>query len=78
MENYDTLSQGINKLKEQGYTGDFTSQQNCLECRNGEYKIFHDEFRVDKFFRFDDNTDPSYQSTLFAISSDKYKLKVCW
>ncbi len=43
MENYDMLSQGTNKLKEQGYTEDFNPQQNCLECRNGEYKIFHDE-----------------------------------
>ena len=75
MKNYNTLSQEINKLKEQGHTEDFTPQQNCLECRNGEYKIFQDEFRVDKYFRLEDNTDPSDQSIPYAISSDKYKLK---
>jgi hypothetical protein len=64
MENYDTLTEAINALKQQGYTEDFNLKQNCLECRSGHYKVFHDEFKIDKSFRFDENEDPSDQSVL--------------
>lgn len=75
MESYDTLVEGINELKKQGYTEDFNLKQNCIECRNGEYKIFHNEFEIDKFFRFEGDSNPDDSSILYAISSEKYKLK---
>ena len=75
MENYQNLVDAINSLIEQGYTEDFNLKQDCIECREGEYKIFHDEFHIDKSFRFDANTDPSDESILYAISSEKYQLK---
>ena len=75
MESYDTLTEAINALKAQGYTEDFNLKQNCLECRDGHYKIFHDEFHIDKQFRFDDNEDPGDQAVLYAISSNKHNLK---
>lgn len=75
MESYDTLSEAISALKKQGYVEDFNLMEECLACRNGQFKVFHDEFKVDKFFRFEDNTDPSDQSILYAISSPKHHLK---
>lgn len=75
MENHETLSEAINGLKNQGYGEDFNLKQNCIECRNGEYKIFHDEFQIDKFFRFEGQSDPADESILYAISSEKYQLK---
>lgn len=48
---------------------------NCLECRNRQYQIFHDEFVVDKYFRFDVSSDAADQSIIYAISSEKYGLK---
>ena len=75
MENFDTLSQAIEVLRSEGYVEDFNLKQNCLECRQGQFKIFHDEFEIDKVFRFDVMTDPDDQSILYAISSDKYRLK---
>ncbi|QQS30350.1 MAG: phosphoribosylpyrophosphate synthetase [Sphingobacteriales bacterium] len=75
MEAYDTMVEAINSLKLQGYVEDFNLRNNCLECRNGEFQIFHDEFHIDKQFRFEDNTDPDDQAILYAISSEKYQLK---
>lgn len=72
---FDTLSQAMNTLREEGYVEDFNLKQNCLECRNGEYKVFHDEFKVDEYYRFEGMSDPGDSSILYAISSDKYKLK---
>ena len=75
MEQYVTLSETMNELRKEGYVEDFNLQQNCLECRNGQYKIFTDEFKVDKYFRFEGDSNPSDASILYAISSDKHDLK---
>ena len=75
MENYDTMVEAINALRKQGYTEDFNLKQNCIECRNGDHKLSHNDFHIDKFFRFEGDTDPADESILYAISSDKFKLK---
>lgn len=76
MESYNNLVEGLNDLKKQGYTEDFNLKENCLECRNGEYKVFHNEFEIDKWFRIEgDDSSPNDSSILYAISSDKYGLK---
>lgn len=75
MEAYDTLSEAMHALKAQGYQTDFNLKSNCIVCENQEYEISHDEFHIDKSFRFDDNEDPGDQSMLYAISSEKYQLK---
>jgi hypothetical protein len=65
----------MNDLRKEGYTEDFNLQQNCLECRNGEFKVFADDFKVDKFYRFEGESNPSDSSILYAISSDKHGIK---
>ena len=75
MNAYTTLSGTMNELRKEGYTEDFNLQQNCLECRNGEFKIFADEFKVDKYFRFEGASNPSDSAILYAISSDNKNLK---
>jgi hypothetical protein len=75
MESYDTLTEGIEALRKQGYTEDFNLKDSFLEAFTRGHEILHDEFKVDKFFRFEANTDPDDQSILYAISSEKYSLK---
>ena len=75
MQQYSNLVEAINGLRKEGYTEDFNLQQHCLECRDRQFQIFHDEFVVDKFFRFDVSSDAADQSIIYAISSDKYNLK---
>lgn len=75
MEQYATLSETMNELRKEGYTEDFNLQQNCIECRNGQFKVFTDEFKIDKYFRFEGQSNPSDQAILYAISSDKHQLK---
>jgi hypothetical protein len=70
-----TLSETMNELRKEGYTEDFNLQQNCLECRNGEFKVFADEFKVDKFFRVEGASNPSDSSILYAISSTSKNVK---
>lgn len=75
MRDFDTLSQAMNALRTDGYVEDFNLKQNCLECRNGEYKVFAKDFEIDAFFRFEGESNPSDESILYAISSKKYGLK---
>lgn len=75
MESYVTLSGTMNELRKEGYVEDFNLQQNCLECRNGQFKLFSDEFKVDKYYRFEGESNPSDSAILYAISSDIHGLK---
>ena len=75
MSTMDTLSETIAALQKEGYVENFNLQQNCIECRDGHYKVFHDEFVIDKFYRFEGESNPSDEATLYAISSPKYGIK---
>lgn len=75
MEPNNTLLQTMNDLRKEGYVEDFNLKQNCLECRDGQYKIFANDFKVDKYFRFEGESNPSDSAILYAISSDKHHLK---
>ena len=70
-----TLSQTINELRRQGYVEDFNLQQNCIECRGGQFRVFPGDFKIDQYFRFEGESNPSDQSILYAISSDLNGLK---
>jgi predicted signal transduction protein with EAL and GGDEF domain len=69
MEAYETLSEAITALQEQGYSEDFNIHDNILRSSNGKHQLEHTEFVIDKSFRFDVNEDPSDQAMLYAISS---------
>jgi len=71
----DTLSEVMEVLRSRGYTEDFNLEKNCLACREGVYKVFHDEFVIDKFYRFEGDSNPEDEATLYAISSTKHNLK---
>ena len=76
MKSYNNLVEGLNDLKKQGYVEDFNLKENCLECRNGQYKVFHDAFEIDKWFRIEgDDSSAESSSILYAISSKKHNLK---
>jgi hypothetical protein len=75
MENYSDLIEAITELKKQGYTEDFNLRENCIVDSTEHYKLFHDDFTVDKYFRFENDTDPGEQCIIYAISSKKYGLK---
>ena len=75
MNKYGTLSETMNILRREGYTEDFNLQQNCLECRNGQFKVFANEFKVDKYYRFEGASNPSDSAILYAISSNDDKVK---
>ena len=70
-----TMSEVIGYLREQGYLEDFNLQQNSIVCRDGHFSVFHDEFVIDKTYRFEGESDPADEATVYAISSPKYGIR---
>jgi hypothetical protein len=75
MKNYSSLLEAIEGLKKEGYTADFNLHPDCIQCAETELKLSPDEFVIDKYFRFEGDTDPSEQSIIYAISSKKHPIK---
>lgn len=74
-ENLDTLSETINGLIKLGYTHDFNLVDECIDCNNSIIKLSPKNFKIDHVYRFEGDSDPEYQSILYAISSLNCNLK---
>lgn len=73
MKDYGTLSQAINKLKEEGYIHDFNLLEERLEIKAEKKQYGIDEFEVDKLLRFEGMSDPGDNSILYAITASDGK-----
>ena len=75
MGKYNTLSEAINDLTNQGYTYNFNIKENCLECAENKKQLNPDDFEIDFVYRFEEMSDVDNESVLFAISSKQNNLK---
>lgn len=73
-ESYGTLSETINGLKKDGYTLDLNNKE-LVVCNNPNMALSPDNFKIDKVYRFEGETNPEDQSVLYAISSSKFNVK---
>ena len=74
-ESFGTLSETINELVKLGYTYDFNIKEECLVCHRANITLSPDDFQIDQVYRFEGDSDPEYQSILYAISSTKFDVK---
>ncbi|CAN5275384.1 hypothetical protein BH09BAC2_BH09BAC2_02110 [soil metagenome] len=74
-EYYGTLSETINGLKKDGYTTDFNILRGTLVCQDANLILSPEDFKIDKTYRFEGETNPDDQSILYAISSEKFNIK---
>ena len=75
MKEMTTVTEVIDHLRKEGYVEDFNLQQNSLVCTKNDFSVFHNEFVVDKTYRFEGDSDPADEATVYAISSPKYGIK---
>ena len=73
MENYDTVTQAVNGLRDRGYTVDFNLAENCLICMGESYAI--QDFEITEVHRFEGDTDPSDEAVVYAVESIKNNSK---
>lgn len=74
-ESLGTLSETINELVKLGYTHDFNIKEECIVCHRTNITLSPDDFQIDHVYRFEGDSDPEYQSILYAISSIKFEVK---
>ena len=75
MKNSVTLVETINNLKQQGYIRDFNVGKNRMVCNQTNAEFAPEDFKIDKVFRFEGETNPDDQAVLYAISSSKFNMK---
>ena len=75
MDSMTTLSQTLYTLKKEGYTQDFNLKLNYLEGRRYAIQVFAADFVVDKYFRFEGDSDPDDEAVVYAISSARLQVK---
>jgi quercetin dioxygenase-like cupin family protein len=74
-KDFGTLSETLNGLIKLGYTHDFNIKDACIVCNRTNITLSPDDFKIDQVYRFEGDSDPEYQSILYAISSLKFDLK---
>ncbi len=69
------LSDTITVLQKRGYTENLVPEFDHLTCRSGEFVLYPKDFFIDEIFRFENSSDPSDQSILYAITCEKYNIR---
>jgi hypothetical protein len=75
MKTYETVTEAVQDLQRRGYTENFNLQKDLLLCDEREIFLHPRDFEVDEVYRFEGNSDPGDENTVYAISSGKHKLK---
>ena len=75
MESYDTLVEAIEALRLQGYNLDFNIAFDQVKCQQNGICLNPSQFEIDKFFRFEGDTNPADQDILYAISAKDQSIK---
>lgn len=74
-ESYGTLSETIDGLRADGYTLDLNTGLSFIDGDEVPAGFSPENFSIDKVYRFEGVSNPDDQSVLYAISSEKYKVK---
>ncbi len=64
---YETVSEAIDQLRKKGFTIDFNLEKNCLVCHPETFDP--DDFEIVDIYRYEGNTDPADEATVYAIES---------
>ena len=64
---YATITEALEQLKAQGYTLDLTIEQNNF--KSGEDHFAADDFEIVDLYRYEGETDPGDETTVYALAS---------
>jgi hypothetical protein len=64
---YATVTEAINKLREQGFSLDFNLEENRFKA--GDHSYAADEFEIVDVYRYEGLTDPADEATVYALAS---------
>lgn len=64
---YSTVTEAINKLREEGFVTDFNLEDNCIICNTVKFNV--EELEIVDVYRYEGNSDPSDEAIVYAIES---------
>ena len=64
---YATVLVAIQNLRNEGYNVDFNLEENCLICGDNKYTI--DDFEIEQVYRYEGESNPSDEATVYGIVS---------
>ena len=64
---YATVTEAIAQLKTQGYTLDLNLEENQLKANGDQYPA--DEFEIVDLYRYEGESDPADEATVYALAS---------
>lgn len=75
MLTYETVSAALDGLQSEGYTLDFNLCHDHLHCKTQDLKLHPEDFHIDAVYRFEGETDPADAAVVYALSSEKHRVK---
>lgn len=64
---YAPASIAIDNLRKEGFTVDFNLEKNCIICGNNKYDV--EDFEIVQVYRYEGDSNPSDESTVYGIHS---------
>ncbi|MBC8054700.1 MAG: phosphoribosylpyrophosphate synthetase [Sphingobacteriaceae bacterium] len=75
MENYQTVTEALQGLKERGFTLDFNLANGTLHSSSENIYLQPEDFSITEIHRFEGMSDPGDNTIVYGIESSKYNIK---
>jgi hypothetical protein len=75
MKTYNNLVEATNDLMKRGYTENLSLDGETVDDNEKKIQMTADEFEIDEFYRFEGESNPDDMSIIYAVTSEKHKLK---
>jgi len=72
---FDTVTEALQWLNQQGFTENFNLDENCIRYNNNKHSMSPEEFKIEYLFRFEGDTDPGDEDIVYGIISEIYNIK---
>ena len=72
---FDTVTEALQWLGNEGFTHDFNLDEDCIRYNNGSQSMSPDDFNIEYFFRFEGDTDPGDENIVYGINSETFDIK---
>lgn len=75
MYSYDTVLAALSDLKKRGFSIDFNIAFDKLICSQNQFCLNPSEFEITEVYRFEGDSNPSDEETVYALQSLNGELK---
>ncbi|HRH59536.1 MAG TPA: phosphoribosylpyrophosphate synthetase [Chitinophagaceae bacterium] len=75
MQTYDTVTEALRSLQQQGYTTDFNLEFDAIKCSATHRKLAPHEFEIVAHYRFEGDTDPGDEEVVYVIEAKDGSMK---